>query len=710
MAGEQLLQNQQSPYFTVAEQASTPSTPPSGTALIYRKTDNLWYTLDDAGTETAIGTTADLTAHVADTTSAHTAEGIDIVDAGGYLTATDVEAALQEAMAEVDANTTAVATIVTDHGALTGLADDDHPQYIKDAEFTGADTVLLGTGSGTFTELKHNFSASAAPGSTDDSAAGYAVGSMWIDTTGDKVYINYDATATAALWQEVGAGGGGSALDVTDGTTTVSATDKITFSGATVTDQGSNDALVTITGGSGGSTVGMPTDSEDYTGGAITLNSTTWADVSGPADLVVAAEAGDVLAVSLSALLGAEAVNGCLDMATIVSSSPVNYVSGNDGGASSLGVQAWLGPASASGNAAGTVFYTVASGDIDGGNVTLRLRYRTTAATNKTLNASANQPLQHSVVNLKPSVTGATADLSAMVGGEAVNLYMTAATIVSAAVVNRITDGAFGIPSWGAYTTYVPVAGAYQYTVVSGDIENGSVTFRLQYQTGTAANKTLYANSNTALAWSATVNAAAGGGNATLGDSAPDNPADGDLWYDTDASPSGAGGSGTSFPTSPTTGDTYRRTDHDNLVFRYDGTRWVSDIEYSVNIGSKWDMTGSAIGTHHAFDESGLDVLLTRAVAGGTVAATHDGSNYYDITISSSDNGGSAGAGTVVYFTCSSQTFCPGNALYGSAEFAPSVAVVDVSVYGGVYSYFTETGSAGAIRGSVIMYYRFIAV
>jgi hypothetical protein len=542
MAGEQLLQNQQSPYFTVAEQASTPSTPPSGTALIYRKTDNLWYTLDDAGTETAIGTTADLTAHVADTTSAHTAEGIDIVDAGGYLTATDVEAALQEAMAEVDANTTAVATIVTDHGALTGLADDDHPQYIKDAEFTGADTVLLGTGSGTFTELKHNFSASAAPGSTDDSAAGYAVGSMWIDTTGDKVYINYDATATAALWQEVGAGGGGSALDVTDGTTTVSATDKITFSGATVTDQGSNDALVTITGGSGGSTVGMPTDSEDYTGGAITLNSTTWADVSGPADLVVAAEAGDVLAVSLSALLGAEAVNGCLDMATIVSSSPVNYVSGNDGGASSLGVQAWLGPASASGNAAGTVFYTVASGDIAGGNVTLRLRYRTTAATNKTLNASADQPLQHSVVNLKPAVTGegelpsdsavrtsgnltlnntswtnvdtgldltvaaeagdvVTLDLSAIVGGEGVNLYMTAATIVSAAVVNRITDGAFGIPSWGAYTTYVPAAGAYQYTVQSGDIEDGNVTFRLQYQTGTAANKTLYANSNTALAW-----------------------------------------------------------------------------------------------------------------------------------------------------------------------------------------------------------------
>ena len=247
MAGEQLLQNQQAPYFTVAEQASTPSTPPAGTALIYRKTDNLWYTLDDGGTETAIGTTADLTAHLTDTTDAHDASAISIADAGGYLTATDVEAALQEAMAEVDANTTAVATIVTDHGALTGLTDDDHTQYIKDAEFTGADTVLLGTGSGTFAELKHNFSAAVAPGSTDDSAAGYAVGSMWIDTTGDKVYINYDATATSALWQEVGAGGGGGgSITVQDesGTVSDSAVTVIKVPDGTLVDNGTGDVSI----------------------------------------------------------------------------------------------------------------------------------------------------------------------------------------------------------------------------------------------------------------------------------------------------------------------------------------------------------------------------------------------------------------------------------------------------------------------------------
>lgn len=39
-----------------------------------------------------------------------------------------------------------------DHGTLAGLADDDHPQYIKDSEFTQDSGVLVGTGAGTFAE------------------------------------------------------------------------------------------------------------------------------------------------------------------------------------------------------------------------------------------------------------------------------------------------------------------------------------------------------------------------------------------------------------------------------------------------------------------------------------------------------------------------------------------------------------------------------
>lgn len=45
-----------------------------------------------------------------------------------------------------------VGTAVSDHGSLGGLDDDDHPQYVKDSEFTQDGGVLVGTGSGTFQE------------------------------------------------------------------------------------------------------------------------------------------------------------------------------------------------------------------------------------------------------------------------------------------------------------------------------------------------------------------------------------------------------------------------------------------------------------------------------------------------------------------------------------------------------------------------------
>jgi len=44
-------------------------------------------------------------------------------------------------------------TIVTDHGGLSGLLDDDHTQYIKDAEFTAKGDLLVGSGVGTFDNL-----------------------------------------------------------------------------------------------------------------------------------------------------------------------------------------------------------------------------------------------------------------------------------------------------------------------------------------------------------------------------------------------------------------------------------------------------------------------------------------------------------------------------------------------------------------------------
>ncbi|VAX25965.1 hypothetical protein MNBD_NITROSPINAE02-2075, partial [hydrothermal vent metagenome] len=58
--------------------------------------------------------------------------------------------------------------------------------------------------------LKVNLVAITAPGGNDDSTLGYAVGSRWIDVTGDKEYVCLDSSATAAVWTvTTGASGGG---------------------------------------------------------------------------------------------------------------------------------------------------------------------------------------------------------------------------------------------------------------------------------------------------------------------------------------------------------------------------------------------------------------------------------------------------------------------------------------------------------------------
>ena len=51
--------------------------------------------------------------------------------------------------------------------------------------------------------LSNQLAGTAAPAVTDDSDAGYRVGSLWIDTTNDDAYICVDATADAAVWVQI---------------------------------------------------------------------------------------------------------------------------------------------------------------------------------------------------------------------------------------------------------------------------------------------------------------------------------------------------------------------------------------------------------------------------------------------------------------------------------------------------------------------------
>lgn len=51
-----------------------------------------------------------------------------------------------------------------------------------------------------------NWNATQAPGVNDDETAGYSFGSLWRDTTNDKMYTCIDPSTGAAVWQDQGAG------------------------------------------------------------------------------------------------------------------------------------------------------------------------------------------------------------------------------------------------------------------------------------------------------------------------------------------------------------------------------------------------------------------------------------------------------------------------------------------------------------------------
>jgi hypothetical protein len=51
--------------------------------------------------------------------------------------------------------------------------------------------------------LQNNYTAIAAPTTGDDNAAGYAIGSIWIDIITDTIYVCADAGTGAAVWREV---------------------------------------------------------------------------------------------------------------------------------------------------------------------------------------------------------------------------------------------------------------------------------------------------------------------------------------------------------------------------------------------------------------------------------------------------------------------------------------------------------------------------
>lgn len=153
---------------------------------------------------------------------------------------------------------------------------------------------------------------------------------------------------------------------------------------------------------------GLPIVKARRTAGNLTLNSTSWANVDTGLDLVLnEVQEGDEIVYGISYRVSNEAVTLYLDVATIVSGSPYRSLGRRDAVEASPGDQGiigWRAESSVATSESGMAPpYTVVAGDISSGSVTLRLRYATASAANRTMNGASTAPLDVWAMNLGPA-------------------------------------------------------------------------------------------------------------------------------------------------------------------------------------------------------------------------------------------------------------------------------------------------------------------
>jgi len=137
------------------------------------------------------------------------------------------------------------------------------------------------------------------------------------------------------------------------------------------------------------------------TAGTLTFNSTAWANSSTTLDLTLAASTGDVVRADLNGLWGNNAVAGHLNVTCVASGAGFSTRTANTDG----GCMGWFGQSARFVDVSGApITRVLASADISGGNVIVRLRHRTGTAANKTINGSTANPLFLSARNVGPHV------------------------------------------------------------------------------------------------------------------------------------------------------------------------------------------------------------------------------------------------------------------------------------------------------------------
>ena len=143
--------------------------------------------------------------------------------------------------------------------------------------------------------------------------------------------------------------------------------------------------------------------SVSYVSGDFTLNNTNYTDIHASAlDLTLPASAGDVIEYTMNGGAGNQAVNLSLDVFITANST---YFSSNTTTPLTFGRMGWRCATGVESQISGGASHVVVAGDISGGNITMRPRYRTDTATNRTLygGGTAGTSLYLSARNFGPA-------------------------------------------------------------------------------------------------------------------------------------------------------------------------------------------------------------------------------------------------------------------------------------------------------------------
>lgn len=167
----------------------------------------------------------------------------------------------------------------------------------------------------------------------------------------------------------------------------------------------------------------------------------------------------------------------------------------------------------------------------------------------------------------------------------------------------------------------------------------------------------------------------------------------------------GVGGvaSGTSFPGSPTAGDLLYRTDR-NLLYFYDGTRWLTTTLYSHPLGVGNTVTGAVVATTNVgrmAPDPDYDLWVEDFICDTHVLTTNDGSNFWTLVLNKVNAANSATA------IATRATSADAASTWVNAAVAVD-AVVDRATYKHLTAIATKTASGGTLTFAVGIKYRLI--